>query len=1127
MKKVLLSISLCLFVSISTLSAQTFSGGTGSDTDPYLISSKADMEELATSVNGGVKYVGKYFELTQDITGASNAITTVIGNSATNYFIGVFDGKGHTVEVNISVSSGYGGLFGKITTSDIKNLNVIGNVICIVNNTTNNFKVYLGGIVGDMSASIITNCSFNGVVSSNIQVASGYSYVGGICGYISDSGSQINKCSNSAEITSSILTSSSSGISYSGGICGFTSGENLIQNSFNTGKISAYTSSSTSASCTSYTGGISGYGYSSSIKNSYNTGKISASSSGSRYAGGIIGYYDYNTSIINCFAANEQVTNITDLNKQMIGRIGGNTLYQTTTLNCYALNSMLVNGDVIISSYTTNKNGKDTPLASFKDLTWLMTNMNWDFKKIWEVKPGGNFPTLRKEIIAFDIPTMTYGDEITLQATSPNTVSPITYESSDNNLAVVSGNTLTAKGVGLVTITASQAANGEYPATSTVYYLKIDKKNIIATANNLEMVYGDILPTFTCTYDGIAPGETDADFTTKIAYACTATSQSNVGAYTITPSGAVSSNYNFVFKPGTLTIQKRPLKVTTQNVERVYGNSNPVFTVNYDGFVNGNTFSVISVKPTATTPATAISPAGEYVITCSGGTATNYAITYGTAALTVTKAPMSVKANDFSRVYGTANPVFTLSYSGFKNTDTKSAFTKEPVITCEATVNSLAGEYPILVSGGEATNYDFSYSNGTLTITKVSQTISWTQTLSAYVGDAPIKLLATISSSMPITYSSSNNEVATIENDILTIIGAGTATITASQAGDNGYSPATSITKTITVSKKSQSLSWTQTLSGFVGDTPIQLSATSNSELPVAYTSSNTNVATIEGNVLTIVGEGTSTITAKQSGNNIYNAASEISKTITVSKKSQAITWTQTLSAFVDDAPIQLLATTNSELPVVYTSSNVNVATIENDFLTIVGEGTSTITAKQAGNGTYNAATNIVKTIIVSKRSQLITWDQTLSAKVGDDPILLTASSDSDLPIVYTSSNTNAATIEGKILMIVGKGVTVITASQPGNTIFKSAKTVDKMLIVSETTGIENNEYGAISIYPNPTKGIVNIKTANDALPLVNVYSIAGNLLLSESANQINISSFPKGIYIFKIGNKHLRVIKE
>ena len=114
------------------MSAQTFSGGTGSDTNPYLISSKADMEELATSVNGGMKYVGKYFELTQDITGASNAITTVIGNSATNYFIGVFDGKGHTVEVNINVSSNYGGLFGNIKSSDIKNLNVIGNVSCTV-----------------------------------------------------------------------------------------------------------------------------------------------------------------------------------------------------------------------------------------------------------------------------------------------------------------------------------------------------------------------------------------------------------------------------------------------------------------------------------------------------------------------------------------------------------------------------------------------------------------------------------------------------------------------------------------------------------------------------------------------------------------------------------------------------------------------------------------------------------------------------------------------------------------------------------------------------------------------------------------------------------------------------------
>ena len=1035
MKNCLLSLFVCLIISISTLSAQTFSGGTGSDTNPYLISSKADMEELATSVNGGVKYVGKYFELTQDITGASNAITTVIGNSATNYFIGTFDGKGHIVEVNIKVENAiskvYGGVFGNIQNAIIKNINIKGSILIDIKQSYGNASyAYTGGICGNVVASIISNCSFNGTLSSIADaVYTCESYAGGICGIIYGSGSQINKCQNFGDIISSSSSSSSLGYSYSGGICGSSSTTgNLVQNCINTGRISANSNDN------SYSGGISGVG--SSIKNSFNVGSISASSPLTRYAGGIVGQ----GSAENCFAANEKITNITDLNKEMIGRIGG---YYNSITNCFASSSMLINDETVSSTLTFDKNGKDTPLASFQDLNWLMTNMNWDFNKIWEVKPGGNFPTYRKDIIIIDIPKVVYGDEVTLQATSPNTVSPITYQSSDNNLAVISGNILTAKGVGLVTITASQAANGEYPAISTVYYLKIDKKNITATANNLEMAYGDPVPTFSCTYDGIVSGETDADFTTKTTYASTATSQSNVGTFSITPSGAVSPNYNFVFKPGTLTIQKRPLKVTTSNVERLYGNSNPVFTVNYDGFVNGNTFSVISVKPTATTVATALSPAGEYAITCSGGTATNYSITYGTAALTVTKAPLAVKANDFSRVYGTANPGFTLSYSGFKNTDTKSVFIKEPVIECEATVNSLAGEYPILVSGGEATNYDFSHTNGTLTITKVNQTISWTQTLSAYVGDAPIQLSATISSNMPITYSSSNNEVATVEGDMLTIISAGTATITASQSGDNGYSPATSITKTITISKKSQ-----------------------------------------------------------------------------------AITWSQSLSAFVDDAPIQLLASSNSELPVAYTSSNVNVATIENDFLTIAGEGTSTITAKQVGNEMYNASTNVTKTITVTKRSQLITWDQTLSAKVGDSPILLTASSDSDLPVTYTSSNTKVATVEGKILMIVAEGVTVITATQPGSTIFKSAKTVDKMLLVGGT-GINDIDYGKLHIYPNPTKGFVNVQTENNLLPEVKVYSITGNLLISKSANQINISSYPKGIYIFKIGNKHLRVIKE
>ncbi len=65
-------------------------------------------------------------------------------------------------------------------------------------------------------------------------------------------------------------------------------------------------------------------------------------------------------------------------------------------------------------------------------------------------------------------------------------------------------------------------------------------------------------------------------------------------------------------------------------------------------------------------------------------------------------------------------------------------------------------------------------------------------------------------------------------------------------------------------------------------DPTFDLTATASSGLAVSYTSSNTGVATISGNTVTIVGKGISTITASQQGNDIYEAATPVAQTLTV-----------------------------------------------------------------------------------------------------------------------------------------------------------------------------------------------------------------------------------------------------
>jgi hypothetical protein len=97
MKRNLLTTVCCLLIATG---AFAYSGGNGTELNPYLISSKADMEQLATNVNGGQTYAGSYFRLTRGLTEANDTVSMVVGNSNTRYFSGIFDGEGHEIAVN-------------------------------------------------------------------------------------------------------------------------------------------------------------------------------------------------------------------------------------------------------------------------------------------------------------------------------------------------------------------------------------------------------------------------------------------------------------------------------------------------------------------------------------------------------------------------------------------------------------------------------------------------------------------------------------------------------------------------------------------------------------------------------------------------------------------------------------------------------------------------------------------------------------------------------------------------------------------------------------------------------------------------------------------------------------------
>ena len=111
---------------------------------------------------------------------------------------------------------------------------------------------------------------------------------------------------------------------------------------------------------------------------------------------------------------------------------------------------------------------------------------------------------------------------------------------------------------------------------------------------------------------------------------------------------------------------------------------------------------------------------GIYDIIVSKGTVTNYNVTYVAGTLTITKAPLTIAAGTYTKKQGEAMPEFMLTYSGFKNDETKDVLTKQPEVSCQATEASAPGEYPVIVSGAEARNYEISYTNGVLIVTEAT-----------------------------------------------------------------------------------------------------------------------------------------------------------------------------------------------------------------------------------------------------------------------------------------------------------------------------------------------------------------------------------------------------------------------
>ena len=416
----------------------------------------------------------------------------------------------------------------------------------------------------------------------------------------------------------------------------------------------------------------------------------------------------------------------------------------------------------------TDQNGNDaTALANTSAVSWLTTTSSTS--NVGSYVIGGTEATVnagyqltyigavtvtaRPLAVTADDLSRVYGDA------NPNLTYSITSGNLVNGDALSGGlatSATTASNVGGYAIAQGTLGNSNYAISYTPGTLTVTARPLTITADDLSRVYGDANPnlTYSITSGNLVNGDSLPG-----GLATSATTASNVGGYSITQGSlAAGSNYSVTYTAGTLSITARPLTITADDLSRLYGDANPAltYTVGGGGLINGDTLS----GGLTTTASTTSNVGGYGIVQGTLAASSNYDITGFTAGtLSVTARPITVTADDLSRLYGDANPslTYTVGGGGLVNGDTLSGG-----LATSATTTSNVGGYAITQGTlAASSNYSVTYTAGTFSITARPITVSADDQSRVY-GDANPVLTYSITSGNLVGADELTGALATI-----------------------------------------------------------------------------------------------------------------------------------------------------------------------------------------------------------------------------------------------------------------------------------------------------------------------------------------------------------------------------
>jgi len=381
---------------------------------------------------------------------------------------------------------------------------------------------------------------------------------------------------------------------------------------------------------------------------------------------------------------------------------------------------------------------------------------------------------------------------------------------------------------------------------------------------------------------------------------------------------------------------------------------------------------------------------------------------------------------------------------------------------------SLTGGGSIIISASQdpSTSYNASTTSAKtmLIVNKVTPTLSGftiPPKTYTYGTDTTFQLTATTSSGSNDTlrYSSNNSAVASINSlGTVTISGAGSATFTVNQDSTDSYNAPVPLTAILTVIKGTPIIEILN-LSKSTVDPTFTFASSSASDGARTFSSNTLGVATINSSsgLVTIGGiVGTTTITVSQVETTNYNAPSNATAILTVTKGTPILTAFSIESKIFGISPFAVTApaSRNTVGTFHYTSDTPGIATItDSGTITIVGAGSVTITANQDATTNFNAPTPITATLTVAKATPTIVVSNITKSSI-DPTFTFARSTASDGALTFSSSSESVATVNSVsgVVTVVSAGTATITVSQVATNNYNAPPDVTATLTVTAGT---------------------------------------------------------------------------